>query len=342
MTSDVCITKAAKRITDAPVEHPNVFAPKHTLMGFGPDGEEGKMADDEGSSYRSVWRYLMQVPFKQDYVVADGLRTRYVQAGPSDAPALLMLHGTGGHWETFCANIGPLSKHFNCVAIDMMGCGFTDKPDKPYEIAGYVAHALAFMDAVGVDRASMIGVSLGSWVATRFALTHPHRVDKLIMISPPGLISQPPQGNTSIENRRASAADPSWDRIAAILGNLVYDKSTMPADMIAVRQRIYSEPGIDRIMPRMLTLFDPAVRARNTLSEAEWRSVKAPALVIAHVDSPDIYLETANRIIDLLPNAQLVKMHKTAHWSHYEAADEFNDLAIRFLQGAKVGAGRQP
>jgi 2-hydroxy-6-oxonona-2,4-dienedioate hydrolase len=115
----------------------------------------------------------------------------------------------------------------------------------------------------------------------------------------------------------------------------------MPADMVAVRQKIYSEPGIDRIMPRMLTLFDPVVRARNNLSEAEWRSIRAPALIVAHVDSPDIYLETANRIINLIPNAQLLEMRNTAHWSHYEAANAFNDIAIQFLETGDVKALRQ-
>ena len=84
--------------------------------------EEDGMTDDQGSSYRSVWRYLMQVPFKQDYIMAGGLRTRYVQAGPRDAPALLMLHGTGGHWETFCANLGPLSQRFNCIVCIQRDC----------------------------------------------------------------------------------------------------------------------------------------------------------------------------------------------------------------------------
>jgi 2-hydroxy-6-oxonona-2,4-dienedioate hydrolase len=70
------------------------------------------MTADRGTTYQSVWRFLMQVPFRQDYVEAAGLRTRYVQAGRADRPAVLMLHGTGGHWEAFCANLGPMSEHF--------------------------------------------------------------------------------------------------------------------------------------------------------------------------------------------------------------------------------------
>ncbi|MGE0034073.1 MAG: alpha/beta fold hydrolase [Xanthobacteraceae bacterium] len=296
------------------------------------------MSEDRGASYQSVWKHMMTVPFRQDYVMADGLRTRYVQAGSPKSPALLLLHGTGGHWETFCANLGAFSEHFNCYAVDMMGCGFTDKPDKPYEIKDYVAHLVAFMNEVGLTSASIVGVSLGAWVATRMALAHPDRVDKMILISPPGLLPLRAASASTIANRRASAADPSWENISKVLSNLVYDKTTLMDDMVAVRQRVYSLPGIEQIMPRMLTLFDPDIRARNNLSEAEWRSLRKPVLVIGHIDSPDLYLETADKIMDLLPMARRVNMRKTAHWSHLEDPETFNRLAIEFLQQKDAAA----
>jgi pimeloyl-ACP methyl ester carboxylesterase len=296
------------------------------------------MSEDRGAHYQSVWKHMMTVPFRQDYVMADGLRTRYVQAGSATSPALLLLHGTGGHWETFCANLGALSQHFNCYAVDMMGCGFTDKPDKPYEIKDYVAHLIAFMNEVGITSASLVGVSLGAWVGTRMALAFPDRVDRMILISPPGLLPLRAASASTIANRRASAADPSWENISKVLSNLVYDKNALMDDMIAVRQRVYSLPGIQQIMPRMLTLFDPDIRARNNLSEQEWRSLRKPALVIAHVDSPDLYLETAEKIMDLLPMAQRVDMRKTSHWSHFEDPQTFNKLAIEFLQQKEAAA----
>lgn len=75
-----------------------------------------------------------------------------------------MLHGTSGTWETFCANIPVLSQHFNCYAIDMIGSGFTGKPDVDYEIPVYVAHLDDFMRTVGLTHASFIGVSRGKAV----------------------------------------------------------------------------------------------------------------------------------------------------------------------------------
>ena len=286
---------------------------------------------DKGKTYRSVWRHMMTVPFKQDYVEVGGIRTRYIQAGSPDASPVILVHGTGGHWEAFSANIGPLSEHFCVYAFDLLGCGFSDKPDIPYEIANYVGQTEAFMDAMGIKSAGFVGVSLGSWVVTRLALARPELVDRMILIAPPGLLPLPASVTQAIDARRDSANDPSWEKIEAVLEHLYYDRSSMVDDIVAVRQQIYSLPGIDKIMPRMLTLLDPEIRKRNNLTEHEWRSIETPALIIAHVDAPDLYLETGQAIQKLLPNAETVAMHRVSHWAQWEDPATFNPIAIDYL-----------
>jgi 2-hydroxy-6-oxonona-2,4-dienedioate hydrolase len=290
------------------------------------------MTKSEMDEHRSVWRYLMTATFRQDFVDAGGLRTRYLQAGNPDNPPLLLLHGTGGHWEAFCANIKPLSEHFNCFAPDLMGCGFTDKPDTPYEIADYIAHLLAFMDKLKIHRASFIGVSLGSWIIARLAQQHPSRVDKAILVSPSGYKMLPAESATIAVDRRASGLDPSWDNVKKVISALFFDKQKVMDDLIAVRQAVYSLPGMDKLMNRNLTLIvDRELRAKNNLTEAEWRGIKAPILVVAHVDTKDFWLETAYDVIKLLPNGTLTEIKQTGHWSQLEQSDEFNRVALEFL-----------
>ncbi len=88
--------------------------------------------------YESIWKHLSKVAFTQDWVDAGGVRTRYIRAGQPESPALIMLHGTAGSHEGFCANLGAHAEHFNCFAIDLVGAGLTDKPDHDYEISTYV------------------------------------------------------------------------------------------------------------------------------------------------------------------------------------------------------------
>jgi pimeloyl-ACP methyl ester carboxylesterase len=269
----------------------------------------------------------MTVPFKQDFIDVDGLRTRYLEAGRPDAPPLMLLHGTGGHWEAFCANIEPLSERFHVFAIDMLGCGFTDKPDKPYETWTYAAHAVSFMDKMGIGKASFIGISLGSWIATRIAFEHPERVERIVLIAPTGYFARK---STSVRNNIDKPI--TWDQTVEVLSELLYDpKKTLMDDIVAVRQRVYSDPDIGRIMPRMLTLMDPEARARNNFSEEQWRSINHPTLLIENVDDEDIFLKTARKVVTLLPNSRLAPISEVSHWAQLESPDVFNKLALEFL-----------
>ena len=93
--------------------------------------------------YRSIWTYLNTVPHKLAFLDAGGVRTRYLEAGNPDGPVVLLLHGTAGSLENYCANYGPLARTHSVIGIDMLGCGYTDKPDRPYLIPDYAAHVLA-------------------------------------------------------------------------------------------------------------------------------------------------------------------------------------------------------
>ena len=88
--------------------------------------------------YRSVWTELLDTPFRQAWVDAGGLKTRFIQAGDPANPPLVLMHGTAGSLENFAANIAAYARHFNCIAFDMIGSGMTDKPDYDYETQHYV------------------------------------------------------------------------------------------------------------------------------------------------------------------------------------------------------------
>ena len=112
----------------------------------------------------SIWRHLFTTPHRLGFVDVQGVQTRYLEAGPVDGPAVLLLHGTAGSLENFCANYAAYAQHFRVIGIDMLGCGWTDKPDFDYQIRDYAEHARGVLDALNIDCASVVGVSLGSRV----------------------------------------------------------------------------------------------------------------------------------------------------------------------------------
>jgi len=110
----------------------------------------------------------------EKYCTVNGIRTRVLEAG--DGVPLILLHGTGGHAETYLRNIGPLSRHFRVLAIDMVGHGYTDKIDGDYTMDVFADHVAGLIDAIGEEQAFLSGESLGGGVACWTALKYPDKV----------------------------------------------------------------------------------------------------------------------------------------------------------------------
>jgi 2-hydroxy-6-oxonona-2,4-dienedioate hydrolase len=281
--------------------------------------------------YRSIWTALRQVSFTQGWLDAGGVSTRYAVAGAADAPAVLMLHGTGGHWETFAFNLGPMSEHFRCVAIDMVGNGFSSKPDIDYEIPVYVGHAFATLDALGIEQAALIGTSLGSWVAARAALDRPERVEKLVLMSPAGLVATESNMARIRSERTAAVDNPTWATIKSLFDHLIAEERNRIPDIIAVRQAIYRLPETKDAIDHVLALQDPKTRDRNLITEKEWSAIGAPTLLVASGQDHSEYESTARRLAALIPDARVLEMPAVRHWPHFEDPDLFNTATIRFL-----------
>ena len=126
----------------------------------------------------SIWTDLMGVEYSQKYYDVKGIKTRVIEAG--SGPVLIFLHGTGGHAEAYVRNIEEHAKHFHVYAFDMIGHGYTDRPDCEYDMDDFVEHLVNFIDTIGADKVYLSGESLGAMVASWTAIKHPERVIKLV------------------------------------------------------------------------------------------------------------------------------------------------------------------
>jgi len=284
--------------------------------------------------YRSVWTELLDTPFRQAWIDAGGIKTRFIQAGDPSKPPLVMLHGTAGSLENFAANIAAHARHFNCIAFDMIGSGMTDKPDYDYETDHYVTHTVDFLNAIGVRKASVIGLSLGARVASRLAIDHPEMVEKLILLSATAYFPAKPIQDDIKRSRSAAAANPTWDSIVEIFKGLFHDPSTVWDDLIATRLAIYRRPDMKAAMSHILALLDPDVYNRNRIPDEDWKRLRAPTLIVAAVDHQDVFLDTARTVVKLIPNARILEMKHCSHWPQMEDAETFNRHSLDFLRGS--------
>lgn len=284
-------------------------------------------------AYASIWIDLIGKEFTQGFLDAGGIRTRYWSAGSRDKPLLLLLHGTGGHVEAFSRNLAPHAEHFWTVAIDYLGHGFTEKPDVPYEIPQYAAHVLAVMKALGRDKAHVSGESLGGWIATYLAVHHAEAVDRVVLNTAGGWTAHPEVMARIKKLSVEAATDPTWDRIKARLEFLMHDKAKVTDDLVAVRQSIYAQPGFAEVMAKIMCLQEMDVRRRNMITEAQYRSIRAPSMVLWTSHDPTATPEEGKQIAEMIPNSRYTVLNECGHWPQFEDCETFNRLHIDFLLG---------
>lgn len=277
----------------------------------------------------SFWTHLVQTAYTHGYRYAGGVQTRYVEAG--DGPPLVLLHGTGGHLEAYLANVGPLSRRFRTIAFDMVGHGYTDKPDHDYEIRHYVQHLLDVLDAFGIERANISGESLGGWVAAQFAIDHPERVAKIALNTAGGLTADPIVMTRLKSLSLAAVENLSRETVRARLEWLMADPKSVTEELVDSRYGIYAQPAFLRTMNHIMCLQDMDIRRRNMLDQEKLRAISAPTLVVWTSHDPTGAVEVGEQFVKLIPSSRLVVLEGCGHWPQYEAATEFNRLLIDFF-----------
>src|SRR5262245_8202923 len=103
-----------------------------------------------------------------------------------------MLHGMGGEGSNFSAIMPALATHYRVFAVDLLGFGESDQPaDANYSMASQAEMVRQFFESQQLERAHVLGVSMGGWVSLKFVSQWPQRVDRLILDSSPGVRYEP-------------------------------------------------------------------------------------------------------------------------------------------------------
>jgi pimeloyl-ACP methyl ester carboxylesterase len=288
----------------------------------------------------SIWLDLMGSGVKENFYVVNGVRTRVLEAG--SGPALVLLHGTGGHAETYCRNIGPLSEHFHVLAMDLVGHGFSGRPDDiDYTVADYANHVVGLLDTLAIDRAHVSGESLGGMVSAWIGIAHPGRVDKVVMNT--GTLARPDAAGQAqlddLEQRTLALARDGVTREAVRhrMNWLVADPSRMTDEMIDCRLRIYEQEGMLDSVARIMSGVVCMLRGDNGdeyMAPGVLKTLERPTLVLWTEDNPGQTTELARKVSADIPDGRFEVLSDCAHWPQFERPDVFNPTHIAFLTEA--------
>lgn len=259
-------------------------------------------------------------------------RVHYQELG--EGPAVILIHGGGPGaygYSNYRRNIVPLSQRNRVIVLDLPGYGQSAKRSRPDGLTVSLANAVRdIMDYEGIEKASLVGNSLGGMTSLRFALDTPERVNKLILMGPGGSLPMftpfPTEGLQRMLNFYEGEG-PTLEKLARVIDLLVYDRSTVTQELLEERFRICTLPG---------TIADPPLRnfeahPNDTLWNQGIEKIASPTLLIWGAQDRVIPLDAGFILQKLIPNADMHIYSKCGHWAQWERADEFNALVDDFI-----------
>lgn len=277
----------------------------------------------------TIWTDLANTEFKLHFVDAGGIRTRVLEAGNGEP--MILLHGTGGHIEAFARNIPELSKHFRVICIDMVGHGYTDKPDRPYGIDFYSEHLLHTLQALQLKKVYLSGESLGGWVAAWFAAEHPEYVHSLVL-NTPGNVNNKPEVMEALKASTLKAVlEANYENVKIRLEWLMYDKSQVTDELIEARYNIYTQPSYQQAVHHIVYLQDIEARKQYSWDPSWCGKISVPTLLCWTDHDPTSTVEEAKPIQEMIPGSELAVIEDAGHWPQWEKVEEFNEVLIQYF-----------
>jgi non-heme chloroperoxidase len=255
--------------------------------------------------------------------LATGVTLEYLEQGSTNGTPVIFLHGYMDSHRSFDLNLPALPRSFHVFALDQRGHGESSKPACCYTQADFAADVAAFMDAVGLERASIVGHSMGSFIAQSVALAFPDRVDRLVLIG-----SAPTLAGNPVALDFKAAVDTLTDPI---------DPEFVRAFQASTFFRPIPESFLDTAVAESLKV--PADIWRQTLGGllAEDHSslledIESPTLIL--FGDQDIFFSPAEQaVLDLeIADSSLLVLPQTGHGTHVERPRAVNRALTRFLR----------
>lgn len=268
---------------------------------------------------------------------AGGMRVHWRDEGCRDCPAIILIHGSNASLHTWKPMVERLSGEYRIISYDQPGHGLTGPhPRDDYSAAGMFEALNAVANAARVDHFYLGGNSMGGWVAWRYALAYPERVDGLILIDAAGAPLREgetaPPLNLGFRLMRNPAIAPL---IRQITPRALVKKSLL--DTTAVDD-IVTEEMIDRYWELLRYPGNrraTAIRARTDREEAfadRLVEIQEPSLIMWGKEDQLIYATAAETFAERLPNAEVVLFENVGHLPMEEAPDATANAIRRFLE----------
>ena len=261
--------------------------------------------------------------WQEKNVIVFGAKINYVDVGDPAKPTVILLHGLGGSIGNWQTTIGPISQSYHVIALDQIGFGKSDKPFLKYRVGTYVDFLDKFMSELKIDKASLVGNSLGGWIAGLMAIKYPNRVEKIVLADAAGIVPA-----------NYSEAD-------------VYQLNNSTRDEIrANMKKIFATPAFqnnEALVEQFMTLrvatndgytinsLIESIKRKEDFLNTRLGDIKKPTLIIWGKQDGLLPVADATTFNKGIAGSELVLFDGCGHAPQFEKSADFNKAVLAFL-----------
>lgn len=252
-----------------------------------------------------------------------GAKINYVEAGDPAKPTVVLLHGLGGQSANWAFNITALAANYHVIAPDQIGFGKSDRLMIKYRVATYVDFLDKFMSELKIEKASLVGNSLGGWIAALTAIKYPNRVEKLVLADAAGL--KPPD----VDLAQIYALNYSTrDEVRQLVKLVFYNQALFGSDMFieqSMNVRVTANDGYT------INSLIESIKRNEDFLNGRLGEIKKPTLIVWGKQDGLLKLSDGEQFKREIAGSELLVFDECGHLPMVEKAADFNKAVLAFL-----------
>jgi len=277
----------------------------------------------------------------ESFADVNGIKICYEIRGKENSFPVILVHGFSAKKEAWVAQFGPLSEKLKVIRFDNRTAGKSDRPNQPLTAEIFADDLRGLMDYLNIEKAHVIGWSLGGIIVQHFALKYPERLDRLVLIATV-MGSPDEQGvellrKTWLEELEQKKQDPEktfWK--SARLGFYIKFRKRMKANP---KKKFYDLWSVEDLIKDSITdsstpqdIINQSYAMLSTITLDNLRDIKSPTLLIAASHDRICAKSSMVEMHETIPNSILKVIDKAGHSAPVSRAPEVNKIIIEFLE----------
>ncbi|MGI0087626.1 MAG: alpha/beta fold hydrolase [Nitrosotalea sp.] len=259
---------------------------------------------------------------QEKYITVNGNKIRYIEEGDSKNTVIL-LHGLGGTAERWLPVVPFLSKKYRVIALDLIGYGKSDKPQVDYTPEFFRDSVLDFLETSSLQKAFMVGTSLGGEIVAQCAATRNPLIEKIVMVAPAGTMKTP---TPVLDAYTMAALYPNHESVKIAYQMMMGENKEISSQSVENFISNMTRPNSKMVFLSTLLGMknSPAITEKLKL-------IKVPTLLIWGNKDRMIPVEYSKEFVKSIPSCDFVVMNGCGHTPYEEKPDEFSKLVLEFL-----------